>query len=506
MEIDNALHKVWKEADVKKWRVVLGEVGKVSEEDINGFLRLVGERDKRWHSWKLGWFVSLVLEYCYPERVIELDVNLVEGKIDVGRDLNWDGVVYVNGDVSGDVGYNVRKGTILVNGTVNGNVGFKMRGGFVGIFGVVNGWVGSEARKGTIYIEGNVRGIVGELLNGGSIVVNGNITGNVGISMNDGKIIVNGDIGDYIGENSSGGIIVVSGNLRKHNLVEKMGKATIIVNDMIYKKINLKKIRTNWIGICNEKLTDLLRIWRYPKDEWDEKLKELGRVITQDDMSLFLISFAYYIKEWDAFDLGYFVSLVLKYCYTDRIVCIHSDYVNGKIAVGTRLNANVIVYVDGDIPYCVGKAMRKGTLIIDGDVVAAATDMVGGCIIINGDVPYGVGDFMKGGTVIVNGNIKYGCGLEMKGGCIIINGDLEWGIGNSMHDGIIIVNGNVGGRVGSGMFGGIIIVDGDVSSSVGDKSNRGYIKVNGQIKCRYWIDVLGFGLVENNGFIYRKIK
>jgi len=142
-----------------RWNEQLEKVSTVTQEDVNGFLRLVGERDNAWENWELGLFVSLVLEECYKGRVIELDVGAVEGKIDVGRELNWDGVVYVNGDVDGDIGYEMEKGTIVVEGDVDGGVG-------------------SHMKKGVIVVERNAYWSVGFGMKEGIIIVNGEIKHN----------------------------------------------------------------------------------------------------------------------------------------------------------------------------------------------------------------------------------------------------------------------------------------------------------------------------------------
>jgi len=167
------LFEVWKKYSKYRWKEKLKEVGVVSEEDVNGFLMLVGEKEEWWYANPLGWFVSLVLEECYTGRFIELDVGLVNGWIDVGHELDWDGVVYVKESVDGDVGWYMERGYIIVNGDVKGFVGYGMKGGMVVVEGEVTGSVGRYMEGGVIVVKGSVRKAVGWGMEGGEIVVDG---------------------------------------------------------------------------------------------------------------------------------------------------------------------------------------------------------------------------------------------------------------------------------------------------------------------------------------------
>jgi len=150
------LYWVWKKYGESRWKRELKKIGEVTQDDINGFLRLVKERKEDYYFKGVGKFISLVLECCYPGRFIELDVKAVNGIIAIGMDLDWDGVIYVNGDVNRDVGYGMKKGTIVVDGNVRKSVGFWMDGGL-------------------IIVKGDVDGDVGEFMTGGEIVVDGTI-------------------------------------------------------------------------------------------------------------------------------------------------------------------------------------------------------------------------------------------------------------------------------------------------------------------------------------------
>jgi len=171
------LYGVWETYGEGRGKEKLRKVGAVTQEDINGFLRLVKEREIQWVKWKLGYFVSLMLEECYPGRFIELDVKAVGGKIDVGYQLNWGGVLYVKGDVDGDVGWCMERGVIVVEGDVEEDVGCAME-------------------RGVVIVNGNVKGRVGRL--------------------------------------SKEGIVVVNGVIKKEDWMEEFGEGVVVVNDFVY--------------------------------------------------------------------------------------------------------------------------------------------------------------------------------------------------------------------------------------------------------------------------------
>jgi len=205
----------WTAIGKGEWKEAFKDVRTVSQKDVNGFLRLVRENVDFWPTSDLGKFVSFVLEECYKGKFIELDVNLVEGEIDVGRELNWDGVVYVEGDVEGSVGYGMKKGVIVVEGNVGGHVGWCMEGG-------------------EIYIEGNVREDVGNWMEKGTIVVDGDVGEDVGDYMSNGMIIVNGFVGGFIGYSMTGGEIIINGDVKWKSWAGKCGEGLIICNGFVY--------------------------------------------------------------------------------------------------------------------------------------------------------------------------------------------------------------------------------------------------------------------------------
>ena len=209
------LYKIWKNYKSNEWKKRLRKVGCVSEEDVNGFLKLVGEREEWWYSWILGYFVSFVLNKCYQDRFIELDVDAVEGKINVGRHLDWDGVIYVRGDVRTNVGYGMKRGKIVVEGDVGGYVGESMEGG-------------------VIIVDGNVDGNVGWGMKDGVVVVKGNIRTEVGLAMKGGYILVSGNVGDYVGRSMKGGFIYIGGKVENERLNKYLGKGVVDCNGIWY--------------------------------------------------------------------------------------------------------------------------------------------------------------------------------------------------------------------------------------------------------------------------------
>ena len=256
---DKTLYWVWKKYRTDRWGEKLKDVGVVSEEDVNGFLRLVKERDKYWFSGQLGYFVSLVLKYCYSGKEIHLDVDAVNGDISVGEGLDWEGDIYVDGTVDGEIGYGMERGTVVVKGDVKGGVGWSMKNGVIIVYGdvvgcagygmedglvVVNGCVangaGNSASGGRIIINGDVKGYVGELLDGGEVVINGDVEGDIGISMRKGTIVIRGTVAkgnQDVGYDMQGGIIYIGGDVEK-DVGGDMDEGVIIIKGDVKGEIN----------------------------------------------------------------------------------------------------------------------------------------------------------------------------------------------------------------------------------------------------------------------------
>jgi len=208
------LYKIWKNYKSNEWKKRLRKVGVVSEEDVNEFLKLAKGRNA-WKGYMLGLFVSFVLNKCYKDRFIELDVGAVDGRICVGEGLDWDGVVYVEGNIQGSVGWEMKKGMVVIEGNVNENVGGGMKGGVI----VVNGDVGRN---------------VGSWMKGGIIVVNGDVGREVGYSMKGGYILVDGTVEENIGWGMKGGFVIVDRVVESEQLAEYLGTGLVKWNGIWY--------------------------------------------------------------------------------------------------------------------------------------------------------------------------------------------------------------------------------------------------------------------------------
>jgi len=224
------LYDIWMSPDTY-WEEKLKRMKGVTQEDVNYFLKLVKKRESSWSPTELGNFISAILNYCYPERVIELDVDLVNGWIDVGTRLIEPKIIFVEGDVLGSVGYEMWDGCVVVKGVVAVSVGSKMRGGFIYVDGDVGWRVGEKMSGGTVIIEGEVLGPIGMNMYGGSIVIKGSIHGHVAQLMKGGVVIIDGKVIGDVGERMEGGLVVVNGLVICINGIgEKMKDGVIVIN------------------------------------------------------------------------------------------------------------------------------------------------------------------------------------------------------------------------------------------------------------------------------------
>lgn len=129
-------------------------------------------------------------------------------------------------------------------------------------------------------------------------------------------------------------------------------------------------------------------------------------------------------------------------------------------------------------------------------------------IVINGDASEVrfVGKAMKDGEIVINGNIGMHLGEKMSGGKITVNGDAGGWAGSEMKGGLIEIHGNAGDYLASpyrgssaGMRGGTIIVDGNVGSDSGVYMRGGVIKIRGSVK-----QFLGFRMVEGTIYVQKE--
>jgi len=122
------------------------------------------------------------------------------------------------------------------------------------------------------------------------------------------------------------------------------------------------------------------------------------------------------------------------------------------------------ITIIGGLGFRVGYGMKRGSIVIEGDVGGGVgtgvKGMEGGIIIVKGNALGAVGMCMKGGKIIVEGNVS-DSGEGMEGGEIIIKGNVGEKVGEFMKDGIVIIHGNAE-SVGYKMEGGEIHVEGEI--------------------------------------------
>ena len=155
--------------------------------------------------------------------------------------------------------------------------------------------------------------------------------------------------------------------------------------------------------------------------------------------------------------------------------------VNSEIRKAIKNGARRIIVENASHIHGLAAGLKRGTVIINGDVgdyVAALND--GATIIINGNAGKFLADNMTKGTVIVNGNAGYGAAEYCYGGLVVIRGDAGDFLGALNKGATILVVGNAGNDVGTYMIGGEMIIVGDVGENVGNWFIRGSIFVGGK--------------------------
>ena len=101
--------------------------------------------------------------------------------------------------------------------------------------------------------------------------------------------------------------------------------------------------------------------------------------------------------------------------------------VGGDKLKGSQITGNGIVITDGAVRDTVGSRLNKEAEIV-----------------VNGNVDLSTGILMRNGTVRVNGKAGKNTGALLNGGKVIINGDCDDFTGIDMIKGTIIVNGDAG--------------------------------------------------------------
>jgi hypothetical protein len=173
-------------------------------------------------------------------------------------------------------------------------------------------------------------------------------------------------------------------------------------------------------------------------------------------------------------DLNYFQSISGLFLSSlinqseDKDFILHTGSLSDKIYdLGYKNTKNLMI--KGDIKSCLGRRMKEGKIIIEGNCgTYSGQFMTGGSIEITGDADDQLGDTMKGGKIIVRGNSGKIAGNFMENGEIIIFGNSGDELGRKMKGGKIVVKGFVGMNIGNAMIGGEIHLNGNYISQSKD--------------------------------------
>ncbi len=131
----------------------------------------------------------------------------------------------------------------------------------------------------------------------------------------------------------------------------------------------------------------------------------------------------------------------------------------------------------------VGRGMKDGDIVVEGDVGSrAARLMGGGRLTVKGSAGPWAGSGMSGGHVDIAGSAGDRLGgplpgemAGMRGGIIVVRGDVGERIGDRLRRGTIIVEGKSGNYAGSRMIAGTLILRGATGMLPGYLMRRGTI-------------------------------
>ncbi|MBI5681113.1 MAG: hypothetical protein HZC47_09485 [Methanobacterium sp.] len=161
---------------------------------------------------------------------------------------------------------------------------------------------------------------------------------------------------------------------------------------------------------------------------------EVGDVIINGDvdtrMGISMIKGSIYVKGNIKAPIGNLVEVksdMKNYRKFKSITDIVTNGLNGNKLIGSEIINNGILINDGIVRDTVGSRMDK-----DAEIV------------VNGNVDLSTGILMRNGTVKVNGNAGKNTGALLNGGNVVIDGNCDDFTGIDMIKGHIIVNGDVG--------------------------------------------------------------
>ena len=177
---------------------------------------------------------------------------------------------------------------------------------------------------------------------------------------------------------------------------------------------------------------------------------------------------------------------------TENIIIFNSgaklDYIGRAMKSGT-------ITVQGNAASYLGFQMKGGNITVHGNVDAyAASGLVGGRIHIHGDV----GDYL---AAAIPGDRK-----GMKGGVVIVTGNAGDRVGDQMRRGIVLIEGNVGAYCASRMLAGTIGVMGTVGTYVGYGMRRGTLLLTNTPKLHSTIQDCGSHTLPFLGLMFKSFQ
>lgn len=161
---------------------------------------------------------------------------------------------------------------------------------------------------------------------------------------------------------------------------------------------------------------------------------EVGDVIVNGDvdtrMGISMVKGNIYVKGKVKEPFGNLVEVksdMKGYRKFKSITDIATNGLKGEKLIGSQISSNGIIITDGAVRDTLGSRLDKETEIV-----------------LNGNADLSTGILMRKGTVRVNGNAGKNTGALLNGGTVIINGDCDDFTGIDMIKGTIIVNGDAG--------------------------------------------------------------
>lgn len=129
----------------------------------------------------------------------------------------------------------------------------------------------------------------------------------------------------------------------------------------------------------------------------------------------------------------------------------------------------------------IGKGLREGEILVDGDAGAyLGATMRGGKISVKGSAGAYAGASMAGGLIEIAGNAGERAGAVfvgenhgMRGGRLLIHGNAGAVLGERMRRGLLIVLGNAADYAGARMIAGTIVIKGRAGRFAGFNLRRG---------------------------------